>query len=107
MSVLFCLSWLGVGPVLIVVLNINCLTKKDLSGILDTKDTNFLDPCLRTPIFSLKTFRNIWAKGGKDMPGRYRKKMNLYPAQTTLRVTIPRSTQMRSTAWRTTATRLG
>ena len=40
----FVLAGWAFGPVFIVVLNINCLTKNDLSGILDTTDTNFLDP---------------------------------------------------------------
>ena len=40
----FVLAGSAFGPVFIVVLNINCLTKNDLSGILDTTDTNFLDP---------------------------------------------------------------
>ena len=40
----FVLADWAFGSVFIIVLNINCLTKNDLSGILDTTDTNFLDP---------------------------------------------------------------
>ena len=46
----FVLADWAFGSVFIIVLNINCLTKNDLSGILDTTDTNFLHPCPLAPL---------------------------------------------------------